>query len=76
MTQPLTFLGGYAGRRDENRASRARLVNSITSLAYAQHDLLRIRSGADMLKLSMIIAATVLLLECVGAIGELAYLLT
>jgi hypothetical protein len=29
-----------------------------------------------MLKLSMIIAATVLLLECVGAIGELAYLLT
>jgi hypothetical protein len=51
-------------------------VNSITSLAYAQHDLLRIRSGAAMLKLSMIIAATVLLLECVGAIGELAYLLT
>jgi hypothetical protein len=29
-----------------------------------------------MLKLSMIIAATVLLLECVGVIGELAYLLT
>jgi hypothetical protein len=29
-----------------------------------------------MLKLSMIIAATVLLLECAGAIGELAYLLT
>jgi hypothetical protein len=29
-----------------------------------------------MLKLSMIIAATVIILECVGAIGELAYLLT
>jgi hypothetical protein len=29
-----------------------------------------------MLKLSMIIAATVILLEFVGAIGELAYLLT
>ena len=29
-----------------------------------------------MLKLSMIIAATLIILECVGAIGELAYLLT
>jgi hypothetical protein len=29
-----------------------------------------------MLKLSMIIAAAVIILECVGAIGELAYLLT
>jgi hypothetical protein len=29
-----------------------------------------------MLKLSMIIAATLFLLECVGAVGELAYFLT
>jgi hypothetical protein len=29
-----------------------------------------------MLKLSMVIAATVIVLECVGAIGELAYLLS
>jgi len=29
-----------------------------------------------MLKLSMIIAATLIILECVRAVGELAYLLT
>jgi hypothetical protein len=33
-------------------------------------------SGAAMLKLSMIIAATLIILECVGAAGELAYLLS
>jgi hypothetical protein len=29
-----------------------------------------------MLKLSMITAATLIILKCVGAVGELAYLLT
>jgi hypothetical protein len=42
----------------------------------SSRDLLRIRSEAAMLKLSMIIAATFFLLECVGAVGELVYLLT
>ena len=42
----------------------------------SRRDLLKIRSEAAMLKLSMIIAATLFLLECVGAVGELAYLLT
>ena len=56
--------------------SVARSVTSLTSLSCAQHDVVGTRSGTVMLKLSMIIAATVIALECVGAVGELVYLLT